>query len=74
MKTSGSAGGQKWYVETYDVSELDNHRLWIFKKSYSHIKFGPFLALGGVVTALYGEQVLWFLTEGYPRFASSLFR
>ena len=74
VKSAAGAGGRKWFVETYDVSELDNQRLWVFKKSYTHIKFGPFLALGGAITALYGEHVLWFLTEGYPRFAASLFK
>jgi leader peptidase (prepilin peptidase)/N-methyltransferase len=71
-KTTGSGAEQKWFVETHDVSERDNHRLWIFKKSYSHIKFGPFLALGGAITALYGDQVHWFLTQGYPAYVRSL--
>jgi len=64
--------GQKWFIETLEVSELDNRRLWIFKKSYTHIKFGPFLALGGAITALYGTQVHWFLTVGWPELVRSL--
>ena len=54
------------------MNELDNRRLWIFKKSYTHIKFGPFLALGGAITALYGDDVHWFLTEGYPGWVQGL--
>ena len=72
VKTAGSGDAQRWFLETYEVSEEDNHRLWIFKKSYTHIKFGPFLALGGAITALYGDEVHWFLTEGYPGWVQSV--
>ena len=71
-KVVGSGKDRRWFVETHDVNELDNRRLWIFKKSYTHIKFGPFLALGGAITALYGDDVHWFLTEGYPGWVQGL--
>ena len=45
----------------------------MFARSYRYIPFGPFLALGGALCALYPQHVHWFMTKGYPHYARALF-
>ncbi len=67
-----SAGDRTLRVALRDVQEADADVLGLFERSYKYIPFGPFLALGGAVTALYAHDVHWLLTEWYPAFARSL--
>jgi leader peptidase (prepilin peptidase)/N-methyltransferase len=67
-----AAGRDVWRVRVLDAGEEDRERLEVFAYSYRYIPFGPFLALGGALTSLYGSHVHWILTEWYPRFTRSL--
>lgn len=69
----GEGAQRTWALELPDLRADDDERLAFFAQSYRYIPFGPFLALGGALTALYGPGVHWIMTEGYPRFARSLF-
>ena len=71
-QVQGEGAARTWSLEVDAPREEDAERLAFFAQSYRYIPFGPFLALGGAVTALYGTHVHWFMTEGYPRFARSL--
>ena len=62
-----SAAGGRWQIEVLDLSEDDAERLDLWGRSWRYIPFGPFLAIGGALALLYGDQVRWFLTEWYPR-------
>lgn len=55
------------HVRESDLQELDLERLGMFRNSYKYIPFGPFLALGGAVAALYGERLHAFITSDYPQ-------
>lgn len=63
----------RWQIEVLDATPDDRARLEAFAWSYRYIPFGPFLALGGALTALYGTHVQRFIAEDYPRLARSLF-
>jgi len=67
-----SSQGGLLRMELRDLRETDREPLELFALSYKYIPFGPFLALGGAVTALYAHDVHWLLTVGYPQFARSL--
>ena len=66
-----------WYVRRSapgkgKAAQLAQERLDFFAQSYRYIPFGPFLALGGALAALFGEQVHWWITVGYPQWAQGL--
>lgn len=66
------AGDGTLRMELIDPREQEAETLELFARSYKYIPFGPFLALGGALTALYAGHVHWLLTEWYPHFARSL--
>ena len=74
LEASGEGTSRRLVLEVLEPSEIEAEDLEMFRNSHRYIPFGPFLALGGALTALYGPQVHWFMTEGYPEFARSLFR
>jgi leader peptidase (prepilin peptidase)/N-methyltransferase len=69
-----SATGGASRMELLELRPEEAERLSFFAHSYRYIPFGPFLALGGALTALYGSHVHWLLTVGYPEYMRSLFR
>jgi leader peptidase (prepilin peptidase)/N-methyltransferase len=50
------------------VPEAVADRLATFAAVRRYVPFGPFLALGGVAMLLYGDEVVRFVTETWPRF------
>ncbi len=57
-----------WRVHVTEARDEDRERLDLFAASLRYVPFGPFLALGGAALLLFGPQVVWFITEGWPRF------
>jgi leader peptidase (prepilin peptidase)/N-methyltransferase len=55
-------------------SEEDRERLEMFSHSYRYVPFGPFLSIGGAVALLFGPELDWWITVGYPRWAAELFK
>lgn len=72
-RVEGDGDGRTWYLKITKHTDLDAERVGMFARSYRYIPFGPFLALGGALCALYAPHVHWFMTEGYPAFARALF-
>lgn len=68
----GSGDARIWRIEVLEPTEDDIERLSFFGQSYRYIPFGPFLALGGTLAVLYGEQVHWWITVGYPQWAQGV--
>jgi len=62
----GEGEQRMWVVEITKHTEEDAERVGLFGLSYKYIPFGPFLAMGGALCAMYGTQVHWLLSEGYP--------
>lgn len=50
------------------LSPDDAEHLAFFAASHRYLPFGPYLALGGALAALYADQVHHLLTVAYPRF------
>ncbi len=71
--THGSGEARLWRIEVLEPDEDSFERLDFFSQSYRYIPFGPFLALGGLLTVLFGGWVHWFITEWYPHMARGLF-
>ncbi len=71
-EVGGQGDDRTWRIEVLEPSEDDEERLSFYAQSYRYIPFGPFLALGGALSALYGEQVHWLITEGYPAWARGM--
>lgn len=69
----GSGDERQWLLKITEHTDLDAERVGMYARSYRYIPFGPFLALGGALCALYPQHVHWFMTEGYPAFARTLF-
>lgn len=67
---TGEGEDRMWVLEITKHTDEDAERVGLFSMSYKYIPFGPFLAFGGALCALYGPQVHWLLSDGYP----SLFR
>jgi hypothetical protein len=63
----------RWRLEAEPVPPADEERLALFRASYKYIPFGPFLALGGATAALWGAEVHWFITRGYPEWVRGVF-
>ena len=72
-KVTGGGDERVWLIKITKHTDLDAERVGMFAQSYRYIPFGPFLALGGVLCALYPQHVHWFMTKGYPALARSLF-
>ena len=72
-KVTGTGDARVWLLKITKHTDLDAERVGMFARSYRYIPFGPFLALGGVLCALYPQALHWFMTEGYPAFARALF-
>ncbi len=70
---SGQGDARTWVLAITKHTELDAERVSMYANSYRYIPFGPFLALGGALCALYPQHVHWFMTEGYPSLARALF-
>jgi leader peptidase (prepilin peptidase)/N-methyltransferase len=62
----GHGGARRWRVRLEGLSAEDVDRLAFYAGSYRYVPFGPFLALGGAATLLYGDFVHWLFVEGYP--------
>ncbi len=58
--------GQRWRIHVADASEVDRDRLGMYAMSFKYVPFGPFLAVGGALALLYGDWVVWVVTEWYP--------
>ena len=69
---ASSAAGHLWTVRLTGLDETTSERLWMFGYSYKYIPFGPFLAIGGAASMLYGHHVHWLITKGYPEWVRSL--
>ena len=61
-----------WTIRVTKARDEDRERLDMFAMSLRYVPFGPFLALGGALTLLFGAEVRWFVTEGWPEFVRSL--
>jgi leader peptidase (prepilin peptidase)/N-methyltransferase len=72
VSAEGEGARRRVGIEVEPPRAADAERLEMFRTSYRYIPFGPFLALGGALTALYAGGVHWAVTEWYPRFARSL--
>jgi leader peptidase (prepilin peptidase)/N-methyltransferase len=70
--TVARSAGDVLTLEVREASETDRERLAFFAMSYRYIPFGPFLAIGGALSALFGTHVHWFMTKGWPEFIRSL--
>ncbi len=71
-EVSGSGAARTWRLEVLEPTEDDEERLEMFGQSYRYIPFGPFLAMGGALSVLWGEEVHWFITVGYPEWARGM--
>ena len=56
----------RWRIRVTEATDEDRERLGLYQMSYKYVPFGPFLALGGALTLLYGDWVQWLVTEWYP--------
>jgi leader peptidase (prepilin peptidase)/N-methyltransferase len=65
-------GGYVWTLRIEGVGQPDRDRLALFASSYRYVPFGPFLALGGALTLLYGDEVHWAVTKGWPDLVRSI--
>jgi leader peptidase (prepilin peptidase)/N-methyltransferase len=63
-----AASGALAPVRLEGVAEPDADRLATFAAVRRYVPFGPFLALGGAAMLLYGDEVVRFVTETWPRF------
>lgn len=63
----------RWRIRLEKMKDEDRERLELFAASLRYVPFGPFLALGGAAVLLFGDEVHWFITEGYPGWAQGLF-
>lgn len=61
-----------WRVRLEKMKDEDRERLELFAMSLRYVPFGPFLALGGTAVLLFGADVHWLITEGYPGWAQRL--
>ncbi|MHC5010024.1 MAG: prepilin peptidase [Planctomycetota bacterium] len=68
----GTAPLLTWKIRLCDPSPVDRERLELFAASYRYVPFGPFLALGGAATLLYGRHVHWVITVGWPEFVRGI--
>jgi leader peptidase (prepilin peptidase)/N-methyltransferase len=73
LETTERKGGHRWRIRLLDLGEEDGERLGMLQMSWRYVPFGPFLAMGGAAVLLYGDDVHWLITEGYPEFARGLF-
>jgi leader peptidase (prepilin peptidase)/N-methyltransferase len=62
----GDGDERMWILEITKHTDEDADRVGLFSMSYKYIPFGPFLAFGGALCAVYGREVHWLLSEGYP--------
>jgi prepilin signal peptidase PulO-like enzyme (type II secretory pathway) len=63
---AGTGAERTVEIEVPAAAGADAERMDLFATSYRYIPFGPFLALGGALAALYAAEVHWFITVGYP--------
>lgn len=68
----GVGGTHAWRIALSDLCPADRERLDMAAAAWRYVPFGPFLALGGAATLLFGDRVHWWITEGYPAFARGL--
>jgi hypothetical protein len=61
-----SRAAPTWRLRLEGLQDRDRDRVAMMAASYRYVPFGPFLALGGAATLLYGSAVHWLITEGYP--------
>ena len=72
-RVEGEGDRRTWHIDLEPSNDQQDYDLYLFSRSNSMIPFGPYLAIGGAICALYATHVSWFLREGYPAWARSLF-
>jgi leader peptidase (prepilin peptidase) / N-methyltransferase len=66
QEVAAAGATQRWRLRVEGLSPEDAEHLDFFAASHRYLPFGPYLALGGAVAALYMEWLHWVITVWYP--------